>query len=176
MPEQTQTAPSPTPPPQVATARSGGERYLSFSLGEEEFAIPLMRVKEVIAYTDITPVPYAPPHFQGIMNLRGQVVSVFDLRTKLRFAAADRGPETAIIILDLAPLSVGVVVDSVNSVVPVPAEAVSPPPDVDSGRSVECIQGVAHRDKQLILLLDIDKTLSVEDLKVAHEQTNRKFS
>jgi len=86
-----------------------GQRYLAFSLGKEQYAIPLLQVKEVIGQTETTPMPYAPAHFKGIMNLRGQVISVIDLRLKFKMEAKESEGQTAIIILDLSPLSLGVV-------------------------------------------------------------------
>lgn len=90
------------------------QRYLTFRLAQEFFAIPLLQVKEVIAMPEVTPVPQTPPHFIGIMNLRGQVITVLDLRLKLGIKP-QKGAETAVVIRDLADVSVGVVVDSVEA-------------------------------------------------------------
>jgi purine-binding chemotaxis protein CheW len=150
----------------------GGEasRFLIFSLNSEQYAVPLLKVKEVIALTETTPVPYSPAHFKGIMNLRGQVISVIDLRMKLKMPKADASSETAIIILDLSPLSLGIIVDSVESVLAVNKDEIQPPPDV-GGKDTAYIRGVTRKDKRLILLLDIEKTLSVDDLKTMKSQT-----
>ena len=145
-------------------------RFLTFCLNNEQYAVPLLKVKEVIALTEVTPVPYSPPHFKGIMNLRGQVVSVIDLRTKLRMPTAEATGESAIIILDLAPLALGVIVDTVESVLAVAKDEVQPPPDM-GGREVAYITGVTRKDKKLILILDIDKTLSVDDIRTLKTQT-----
>jgi len=151
--------------------KSGEERrYLVFSLLNEQYAVPLLQVKEVLGITDTTPVPYTPSHFRGIMNLRGQVISIIDLRLKFRMAKNEFGPETAIIILDLSPLSVGVIVDSVDSVLGLIEKDISPAPDVESNIKTDYIEGVARKDKKLILLLNIEKTLSVEDLKALKKQ------
>jgi purine-binding chemotaxis protein CheW len=144
---------------------SEASRFLIFSLAGEQYAVPLLKVKEVIALTETTPVPYSPPYFKGIMNLRGQVISVIDLRAKLKMPKAEASSETAIIILDLSPLSLGIVVDSVESVLAVDAGEIQPPPEVGGGSNTNYIRGVTRKDKKLILLLDIEKTLSVEDLK-----------
>jgi purine-binding chemotaxis protein CheW len=151
------------------TGGAEASRFLIFSLCGEEYAVPLLKVKEVIALTETTPVPYSPPHFKGIMNLRGQVISVIDLRAKLKMPKADGSQETAIIILDLSPLSLGVIVDSVESVLAVAKDEIQPPPDV-GGANTNYIRGVTRKDKKLILLLDIEKTLSVEDLRTMKSQ------
>ena len=150
-----------------------GDRFLSFSLGEEEYAIPLLVVKEVIAVPDITPIPFTPPHFLGIMNLRGQVISIMDFRTKLGIKPK-AASETAVIICDLAPLVLGVVVDSINSVVAPSADEISPKPDVQSGKNTDFITGVFRKAKDLVLLVDIAKALSVEDLQVVAQQNKNK--
>ena len=161
--------------PSSNSAKSGstpGERYLSFSLGKEGYAIPLLSVKEVIAVPEITSIPFTPPHFLGIMNLRGQVISIIDFRTKLGIKP-EGGAETSVIICDLAPLVIGVVVDSINAVVSPTVQDISDRPDVQSSRNTDYITGVIHRDKALILLLDIGKALGVEDLRLAAKQLAR---
>lgn len=152
-----------------SSASGEAARFLSFSLNSEQYAVPLLKVKEVIALTETTPVPYAPAHFKGIMNLRGQVISVIDLRMKLKMPKVEASSETAIIILDLSPLALGVIVDSVESVLAVNREEIQPPPDV-GGRDTAYITGVARKDKKLILVLDIERTLSVEDLRAVKSQ------
>jgi purine-binding chemotaxis protein CheW len=149
-------------------------RFLAFTLCGEEYAVPLLKVKEVIALTEVTPVPYTPAHFKGIMNLRGQVISVIDLRIKFKMSKTDVTQETAIIILDLEPLSFGVIVDSIDSVLAVETENLRPPPDVESQIKNDYITGVTRKDDKLVLILDIDRTLNVDDLKLLKKtpQTN----
>ncbi len=145
---------------------AGGNRYLSFTLGEEDYAIPLLSVKEVIAVPEITPIPFSPPHFLGIMNLRGQVISVIDLRQKFQIKT-QKSSETAIIICDVESLCLGVVVDSINSVLAPSADEISNRPEMQSQRNTDYITHVCRRDKKLILFLDVAKTLGVGDMQVA---------
>lgn len=152
-----------------AGAGSDAARFLIFSLNDEQYAVPLLKVKEVIALTETTPVPFSPIHFKGIMNLRGQVISIIDLRTKLKMPKTESSTETAIIILDLSILSLGIIVDSVESVLALNKEEIQPPPDV-GGSDTRYITGVARKDKKLILLLDIERTLSVDDIKIMKSQ------
>jgi purine-binding chemotaxis protein CheW len=137
-------------------------RYLCFSLGTEEYAIPLLAVREVIAFPEITPVPQAADHFLGIVNLRGQIVSVIDLRRKLSIKPSETA-ETAVIICDLNPNSIGVVVDSTNCVINPPPEMISEKPVIQSQKNTDYIQAVYREKGKLILLLDISKTLSAGD-------------
>ena len=150
--------------------RSQSQRYLNFSLGGEEYAISLHQVKEVIAVPDITQVPYTPPHFLGIMNLRGQVISVLDLRLKFGIKA-DSTAETAVIICDIADHSLGMVVSSVNSVLALDEGEISPKPEIHSQKNTDYITGVAKKDKKLVLLLDISKALSVEEHAAMNKAT-----
>lgn len=137
-------------------------RYLCFSLGHEEFAIPLLKVKEVIGLPETTPIPQAQPHFVGIMNLRGSVISVLDMRTKLSIKPGSHD-ETTVIILDLGETNLGVVVDCVNSVIAIPHDQIAPKPLIESSKASDYITGVYRKDEHLVLMLDIGKTLSVDD-------------
>ncbi len=140
-------------------------RYLCFDLGNREFAIPLLSAKEVIGIPEITAVPQSPPYFLGIMNLRGNVISIMDLRVKLSIKP-NTSEENTVIILDLGDYSLGVVVDRVNSVQTVEKENISDPPLVEATNKVDYIIGVFRKDEKLVLMLDISKALSVEDRSV----------
>jgi purine-binding chemotaxis protein CheW len=142
--------------------RSDTKRFLAFSLGFEEYAIPLLSVKEVVAFPKATPVPHTPPYFLGIMNLRGQVISIFDLRLKLGLKA-ENGIETAVIICDFAPLCFGVVVNSIDSVLSLEDKEIKEKPEIDSRQNSEYITGVTNASDRLILILDIAKVLNIED-------------
>ncbi len=141
---------------------SATERYLSFSIGEEMYAIPLLSVREVIGLPEVTKVPQTPLYFLGIMNLRGQVISVMDLRAKLSVKPKNSG-ETAVIICDLHPNSIGVVVDSIDSVISPKPGQISPKPEIQSQRSTEYITGVFREEKRLVVLLEIARTLNLSD-------------
>tara|TARA_Y100000817_G_C16773446_1_gene507193 strand:+ start:15 stop:545 length:531 start_codon:yes stop_codon:yes gene_type:complete len=153
----------------AADMEENTERYLEFSLGEEVYAMPLLKVREVIAMPETTPVPFTPDHFLGIMNLRGQVISVIDLRDKLKIKTnvkiEDEESEIAVIIIDLDPIFLGVVVDSVNSVLTVETGNVNPTPQIESSRNADYITGVYRKNNNLILLLDVARVLDLEDKK-----------
>ncbi|HLE00242.1 MAG TPA: chemotaxis protein CheW [Bdellovibrionota bacterium] len=146
------------------------ERFLAFSLNGEKYGIPLLKVKEVIELTRITPIPYAPNHFKGIMNLRGQVISVIDLRLKLKMSKAEVGSLSAIIILDLSPLCLGVIVDSINCVLAAERSEIKPRPDVESLVKSDYLLGVIRSDQDLVLLLDVERTLNAEDFQTIKTQ------
>ncbi len=145
----------------------GLDRYLTFSVGKEDFAIPLLKVKEVIAVPDTTPLPYSPEYFTGIMNLRGQVISVIDIRRKLGIESRKSEEENAVIILDLDPLFIGIVVDSVNNVLLLNEDDFGDTPEMEHKKASEFLIGVAKKDDRLILLIEIEKVLDIEDLVMA---------
>lgn len=150
-----------------------GGRYLCFSLGKEKFAIPLLQVKEVIANTETTNIPQAPAYFRGIMNLRGQIISVVDLRTKLKIGKAEASSETTIIILDFMETAVGVVVDSVDCVVAYGPADISAPPDQAGLIKNEHLLGVAREKNSLVLIADIKAILGKDEFLKTKPQASK---
>lgn len=146
------------------------DRHLIFALGSEEYSVPLLCVKEVIETPDITPVPHTPAYYLGIMNLRGQVISVIDLRLKLKGVRQELGKKTAIIILDFGSFCLGIAVSAVNRVIALRPEDIKERPRMESSENSEYIMGVTYRDKKLILLLDVSKALNVNDLSIIQSQ------
>ncbi len=158
--------------PQNNKASIADQRFLTFTLAKESYGVPLPKVKEVIAYCPITSVPSTPHYFSGIMNLRGQVISIIDLRLKLRVAAAPISPETAIIILELDSVCMGIIIDSVDAVLAISRDQISEAPEIESSIDTAYITGVARVNKSLILTLDIEKVLSPEDLDAMKSQNS----
>ncbi len=141
------------------------EKYLEFSLGSQSYAVPLEAVREVIALPEITSVPYTPSFFLGIMNLRGQVISVMDLRLKLNLKdAAKNSDETAVVICQLGTISMGVVVGAVTSVLALTPNDIQPRPSIESTVDLSYIKGVTRKEGRLVLLLDIASLLSLQSL------------
>ncbi len=143
----------------TATAGSA-ERYLRISLGEEEYAIPLLRVREVIAVPEVTPIPQTPNYFLGVINLRGQVITVVDMRTKLSIKPLN-GPEMAVVICDLGSISLGVVVDSINSVITPKADELSDRPELKNQKAMDYITAVYRHEKGLVRTLGICQALAL---------------
>lgn len=140
-------------------------RFLEFSLGKSEYAIPLLIVKEVISIPNTTPIPNSPTYFLGLMNLRGQVISVIDLRKKMKVSPNDPNEE-AVIIVDLEGLNIGVVVDSINNVLAFSSEEVSEMPEIDNQLQSKYIAGVYKKAHSLTVLLDVAKVLDLKDLEL----------
>ncbi|PWU19334.1 MAG: chemotaxis protein CheW [Bdellovibrio sp.] len=146
---------------------SSFDRYLCFKVAQEEFAIPLLTVKQVIGMPEVTTVPQVPSYFLGIMNLRGQVISIIDLRLKLGIKTQEQGAEKSVIIIEMDSHSIGLVVDEVHSVLSAIAENLSPPPDLGRSPAGEYVSAVYRKDDKLILIIDILKILSVDDRATA---------
>lgn len=153
-----------------ANTKKGADRHLIFALGAEEYSVPLLKVKEVIEVPDITPVPHTPEYYLGIMNLRGQVISIIDLRLKLKKVKQELEKKTAVIILDFDGFCLGIAVSTVNRVLALTEDEINARPTMETTENLDYITGVVHRDKKLILLLDVAKALNVEDLNLIHSQ------
>jgi purine-binding chemotaxis protein CheW len=137
-------------------------RYLCFNAGTQEFAIPLLSIKEVIGLPEITPLPQAPNYFKGIMNLRGQILSVVDLRIKIG-VKPQSSEETTVIIVDCSDVSLGMIVDKVNAVLDIDPSEISPKPIMEGGKNHDYVTGIYHKDDKIILLVDLVKALSLQD-------------
>lgn len=133
-------------------------RYLVFRVGKDLYGVSLGTVREVIALPEVTPVPSAPPYFLGVVNLRGQVTSIVDLRIRLG-VMKQTGPEMAAIICDLEICRLGVLVDSIEKVIALRPSQVSPPPQF-----IPFITGAFQSDAGIILITDIATMLSVPEL------------
>jgi purine-binding chemotaxis protein CheW len=147
-------------------SKDNSDRFLEFTLGEESYAIPLLKVREVIAIPKTTPIPNTPSHFVGIMNLRGQVISVLDIRKKMGITPNKNQEEAAVVIVDLDPVYMGIVVDSVNKVLAPKADEVGDKPKIE-GNNTNFITGTYRSGDKLTVFLDIGKALNVEDLEIA---------
>ncbi len=150
--------------------QAGGSvhRFLEFTLGAEDYAIPLLSVREVISVPETTPIPKAPSHFLGIMNLRGQVISVVDLRTKLKIKPKENNAEESVIIVDINGMNLGIVVDSINKVLAFTDEEVNEVPEIETQVNAEYIQGVYRKENSLTVLLDVAKVLDLKDRKIVN--------
>jgi purine-binding chemotaxis protein CheW len=143
-------------------------KYLTFSLGREGYGIQIHKVREIISYMAITPVPKVPAHVRGIINLRGQVISVVDLRSKFSMPPIERIESSCIIVVQTVQadrtLNVGLIVDAVSDVLPVTDEMVADAPTFGPNVDMRFILGVAKTGDSVKLLLDIDKVLDASDI------------
>jgi purine-binding chemotaxis protein CheW len=140
------------------------KQLISFTVGAEEYGLELLRVKEVIRMRQITWLPKAPSCVKGIINLRGDVIPIVDLRERFGLAAQEQTAITRMIVVEVEGRMVGMVVDSASQVVRIPADQFDPPPTAMGALSRDFITAVGKMDEKLIIMIDVDRVLSTEEM------------
>ncbi len=135
-------------------------QLVTFRLGNEEFSLDILKVQEIIRHMELTRVPRTPDFVDGVINLRGRVIPVLDLRKRFGLPSEDKTNETRIIVVDVDDRTVGLKVDAVSEVLRIPSDTVEPPPAIVTGAESEYIKGVGKLDGRLLILLDVAKILS----------------
>ncbi|MFC6439389.1 chemotaxis protein CheW [Bowmanella sp. JS7-9] len=138
-------------------------QWVTYRLGEETYGINVMQVQEVLRHTEIAPVPGAPDYVLGIINLRGNVVTVIDTRSRFGLPPAEVTDNSRIVIIESEQQVVGILVDSVAEVVYLRSSEIDSAPNVGTEESAKFIQGVSNRDGELLILVDLNKLLSDEE-------------
>ncbi len=146
-----------------STPSAAGE-YLTFTLGVEHYGVDILKVQEIRGYDAVTRLPDAPDYIKGVINLRGTIVPVIDLRLKLRLADARYDDFTVMIVLNVDDRVVGIVVDGVSDVVPLAAEQVRATPEFGAAVDTRFIAGIGTLDDRMLILLDIETLLDSADL------------
>lgn len=153
------------------------DQHLTFVLSDEEFAIPVMTIKEIIEYGHLTNVPMVPDFIQGVVNLRGNVVPVVSLATKFGLEVNPIGKRTCIIIMDAQigedTVVMGVVVDKVLQVIEIPEENIEPSPTLGAAIRTDFIKGMGRIDDNFIIILDIVQVLSAEEIALMGEMNKK---
>jgi purine-binding chemotaxis protein CheW len=138
-------------------------QLVSFLIGEEEYGVDILLVQEIIRMMEITKVPNAPDFVDGVVNLRGRIIPVIDLRTKLGMPRKEHDKNTRIIVVEVAGKTVGFIVDAVTEVLRIPASITEPPPEIVAGVNAEFIKAVGKLDDRLLILIDLEKILSTQE-------------
>lgn len=138
-------------------------QWVTFQLEEETYGINVMQVREVLRYTEIAPVPGAPDYVLGIINLRGNVVTVIDTRSRFGLISGETTDNTRIIVIESERQVIGILVDSVAEVVYLRSSEIDSTPSVGTDESAKFIQGVSNRDGKLLILVDLNKLLTDEE-------------
>ncbi len=143
-------------------------KYLTFALASEEYGLEILKVREIIGYMDITAVPQTPDHVKGVINLRGQVIPVVDLRAKFGMDTTEVTEQTCIIVVEIAQndrkFNTGIVVDHVQEVLDIAADSIEPAPQFGSRVNTDFILGMGKIGDSVKILLDIDKVLTSDDI------------
>ena len=138
-------------------------QWVTFKLEEETYGVNVMQVQEILRYTEIAPVPGAPEYVMGIINLRGNVVTVIDTRARFGMESAELTDNTRIVIIEADTQVIGILVDSVAEVVYLRASEIDVAPNVGNDESAKFIQGVSNREGELLILVDLNKLLSDDE-------------
>ncbi len=146
-----------------------GREYLSFALGESQYCIDILKVQEIRTYEAPTRIANTPEFIKGVMNLRGNIVPIIDLRVKFGLPEQRYDTQTVVIVLNVAKRTVGVVVDGVSDVVAVPAADIKPPPEFGGALDTRYLQGLATVGGQMLILIDIERLMSSRDMAIVEE-------
>jgi purine-binding chemotaxis protein CheW len=152
-------------------AQAGSEQYLTFQLAGEEYGVDILRVQEIKGWEKATRIPHAPHYVLGVINLRGAIVPVIELRRRFGLESIEFGPTTVVIVVKVASergeRTVGMVVDAVCEVYNVGASDVKAPPEVGSSVDTDFVRGLATVEQKMLILLDIDRLINASVLDVA---------
>ena len=144
-------------------AAASADEFLSFTLGEEHYGVDILKVQEIRGYDSATRLPDAPDYIKGVINLRGTIVPVIDLRLKLRLKEARYDAFTVMIVLNVEDRVVGIVVDSVSDVIALNAEQIRPTPEFGASVDTRFISGIGTVDDRMLILLDIETLIDSAD-------------
>jgi len=145
--------------------RNRAGKYLTFFLAGEEYGLEILKVQEIIGMMDVTPVPRTPEFIRGVINLRGKVIPIVELRSKFEMNTVDYTDETCIIVVQTHGLQMGIIVDKVSEVMDIPDDDIEDSPSFGNDVRTDYILGIGKSQDRVKLLLDIDKVLSSEELK-----------
>jgi len=143
--------------------KSGEMQLVVFRVGKEEYGLDIQEVKEIIKMQEITEIPNAPEFIEGVINLRGQITPVMDMRKKLKASKREMNKDTRIVIVETDNSNIGIIVDSVTGVIHIPEREISPPP---VGSENEFVKGVGKINNKLLILIDINKMMPNEKMKI----------
>lgn len=151
------------------------QQYLTFRLGDETFALPILVTKEILEYPELTNVPLMAPCVRGVLNLRGAVVPVLDLAVRFGRTPSVQSRRTCVVIIEIASgdgwLDIGVVVDAVNQVIEIPRDQIEPPPNFGTRLRADFIKGMGKVEGNFVVVLDAEQVLSVEEIAALGQQS-----
>ena len=140
------------------------DKFLTFRIGAENYGISISHVTEIVVMQQITEVPDMPAFIRGVINLRGQVIPVMDVRSRFKMARRDYDERTCVVVVSINETSVGLIVDRVNEVMDIPAEAIFPPPSIAKGGGSRYVSGMGKVGEDVKILLDVTRLLFEEEL------------
>jgi purine-binding chemotaxis protein CheW len=154
----------------MSQATASAAEFLTFALGSEEYGVDILKVKEIRGYDAVTRLPDAPDYIKGVINLRGTIVPVVDMRLKFRLERAEYTALTVMIVLNVADRVVGMVVDSVSDVVQLSAEQVRAVPEIGATIDRQFLTGIGTLDERMLILLDIERLMASTEMGLVTAQ------
>lgn len=161
-----------TPSESSASRAAAPAEFLTFTLGAEEYGVDILKVQEIRGYDTVTRIPDAPEFIKGVINLRGTIVPVVDMRLKFKLGKAEYNELTVMIILNVAGRVVGMVVDGVSDVVALTAEQIRPAPEFGAQVGTQFLTGIGTLDKRMLILVDIEKLMTSADMALVSATTH----
>lgn len=152
------------------------DQYLTFIMANEEYGVDILRVQEIRGWDSVTPIPNTPKYIKGVINLRGTIVPIIDLRERFGIQGIEYGPTTVVIVLKVIKGDVerimGIVVDAVSDVYNIDSSEIKPAPDFGSVVSIEFVSGLVSIQDKMLIVLDIDQLLNSGDLSIADQENS----
>ena len=149
-----------------------GVKYLTFQLHKEGYGIEILKVREIFGMQEITSVPGVPDYVKGVLNLRGRIIPVIDLRLKFGFEEAEYNKETCIIVVSIDEILVGIIVDTVSEVVDIPGDDIELSPSFGAETPTEFLLGMGKVKEHVVILLNVEKVFSVQEIKSIGDASN----
>ena len=150
-------------------AGDGAQQYLTFLLAGEEYGVDILRVQEIKGWDSVTPIPNTPKYIRGVINLRGTIVPIIDLRLRFNLEQLEYGPTTVVIMLKVVSdakqsRTMGIVVDGVSDVYNMPEQQIKPSPDFGTAVETDFVKGLATVNEKMVIILEIDHILNAREL------------
>jgi purine-binding chemotaxis protein CheW len=153
----------------ITTVAEDTSQFVTFMIGSEVYGVEVLRVKEILGMTEITPVPNSLPFMKGVINLRGAVVPVVDMRLKFQMEKRDYDGFTVIIIVEVRERLIGMIVDTVSDVATIPVDKIQDTPHFSVKIETDFIRGIGQLDTSLVIILDVDRILNHDEMKKIDE-------
>ena len=148
---------------------SEDQQYLTFNLAEEYYGVDILKVQEIKGYTTVTRIPNTPDYLKGVLNLRGTIVPIVDLRMKFGMGTTEPTPFTVVVVVNVRNRVMGFLVDAVSDVLDLNAKQIQPPPELGSAVDINFVAGIGNANDRLVTLLDINRVLTDEEVAVVSE-------
>ncbi len=148
----------------IDKVEGAGEEFLTFTIGREEYGVDILKVQEIRGYESVTQIANAPDYIKGVINLRGKIVPIIDLRIKFRQDKVSYDQYTVVIIVDLSDRTTGIVVDGVSDVLTLAPDQIRPTPHFTSELATDYIRGLGSVDARMLILVNIEKLLNTDEL------------